>query len=353
MSRSVTPMRLPRRTSSLLALAAVVVLSLGAASGPVAARPVLGAPSAAGPAASSPTKVLIVTLDALGSNAVRRLGPERLPTLHRLMREGASTRNARTARELTLTLPNHTSLVTGRRVEADHRGHGVFWNDDRLTPRTVQKAAGHGVASVFSVVDSDRRDPALFTSKRKLSLFERSWPKAVDTFVLRQRNPRLVRDVRADLVEHRRALTFLHLSLPDDAGHRYGFTSAKYLDAAERVDRLLGKVITTIEARPKLRENLTLIVTADHGSTSEGHFDPSKPGNFRVPFVVWGVGVEAGAALYALNDDYRDPGNRRTTYAAKRPPVRNGDAANLATRLLGLGRIPHSEFGFDRRLHVS
>ncbi len=72
-----------------------------------------------------------------------------------------------------------------------------------------------------------------------------------------------------------------------------------------------------------------------------------------MPFVAWGVGVEAGADLYALNDDYRDPGDRRTRYGAKRPPVRNGDAANLATRLLGLGRVPGSEFGFDVRLDVS
>ena len=52
----------------------------------------------------------------------------------RLMAEGASTLNARTVRELTLTLPNHTSIVTGRRVAAEHGGHGVFWNDERLAP---------------------------------------------------------------------------------------------------------------------------------------------------------------------------------------------------------------------------
>jgi hypothetical protein len=269
------------------------------------------------------------------------------------MAEGASTLNARTARELTLTLPNHTGMVTGRRVDADHGGHGVFWNDERLEPRTVQAAAGHDVASLFSVVDSDKRDPALFTSKRKLSLFERSWPRAVDRFVLRESNPRLVRATRKDLVAHRRALTFLHLSLPDDAGHAHGFLSPAYLDAAERADRLLGRVVTTIESRPRLRDHLTLVVTADHGGRGEGHSDPTAPVNFRIPFVVWGVGVSAGADLYALNDDYRDPGDRRTRYGAKRPPVRNGDVANLATRLLGLGRVPGSEFGFDVRLNVS
>lgn len=300
-----------------------------------------------------PTKVVVVTLDALGSAAVRRLGPERAPTLHRLMSEGASTLNARTVREQTLTLPNHTSMVTGRRVDAAHGGHGVFWNDERTEPGTVQGAAGHDVASIFSVVDSARRDPALFASKQKLSLFERSWPQAVDRFVLRERNPKLVRAARHDLVEHRRALTFLHLSLPDDAGHEHGFLSPAYLDAAEKADRLLGKVVTTIESRPRLRDHLTLIVTADHGGKGESHSDPTEPVNYRVPFVAWGVGVTPGADLYALNDDYRDPGNRRTRYGAKRPPVRNADVANLTTRLLGLGRVPGSEIGYGVRLNVS
>lgn len=336
-------MRSPRL---LATLALAVTLGVGATA-PATAAPVSGSV-----AAPRTTKVVVVTLDALGSAAVRRLGPERAPTLHRLMEEGASTLNARTVRELTLTLPNHTSIVTGRRVDADHGGHGVFWNDERLEPRTVQAAADHEVASIFSVVDSDRRDPALFTSKRKLSLFERSWPRSVDRFVLRKSNPVLVRMARQDLVERRRALTFLHLSLPDDAGHAHGFLSPAYLDAVERADGLLGRMVTTIEARPRLRDHLTLIVTADHGGRGEGHYDPTEPANFRVPFIAWGVGVSAGTDLYALNDDYRDPGSRRTRYGASRPPVRNADAANLATRLLGLGRVPGSEFGVGVRLDV-
>lgn len=338
-------MRSPRLLATLAA-----VVSLGAATAaPATAAPVNGTTVVA----PRTTKVVVVTLDALGSNTVRRLGPDGLPTLHRLMDEGAGTLNARTVRELTLTLPNHTSIVTGRRVDADQGGHGVYWNDERMEPRTVQGAAGHDVASVFSVVDSDRRDPALFTSKPKLSLFERSWPRSVDRFVLRESNPVLVRKARQDLVAHRRALTFLHLSLPDDAGHAHGFSSTEYDAAARRVDTLLGRVVATIESRPRLRENLTLIVTADHGGEGEGHYDPTEPANFRVPFVAWGVGVSAGADLYALNADYRDPGDRRTRYGASRPPIRNGDAANLATRLLGLGRVPGSEFGVGVRLDVS
>ena len=299
------------------------------------------------------TKVLVVSVDGLPSRALGALGPDRAPHLHRLFREGAGTRNARTAREATLTLPNHTTMVTGRRVDADRGGHGVWWNDDRLTPRTVQEAAGHPVSSVFNVVHSPRRETGLFVSKSKLSLFERSWPRAVDRLVVREDNGRLVRTVRRDLVEHRRALTFLHLSLPDVVGHERGFLSEAHLAAVERVDRLVGRLLATIEARPRLRDRFAVVLTSDHGGRGDGHSDPTELANFRIPFVVWGVGVAAGADLYELNPDYRDPGRRRTRYGAQRPPVRNGDVANLVTDLLGLDPVPGSEFDSRQDLDVS
>jgi hypothetical protein len=298
------------------------------------------------------TKVLIVTLDSVGSKALALAGPERAPTLHRLMAEGASTRNARTVREETWTLPNHTTIVTGRRVDADPTGHGVYWNDERTDPATVSEAAGRDVSSVFRVVHSDVRDTGLFVSKEKLRLFKRSWPAAIDRVVLEKDNPLLVREARRDLVEHRRALTFVHLSGPDDAGHADGFLGAEHLAAVEEADRLLGRLVAAIEAHPRLRRHLTVIVTADHGGSSEGHGDPTALVNFKIPFVVWGAGVKAGANLYRLNDDYRNPGTHRTRYGVRRPPVRNGDAANLATDLLGLPAVDGSQFNADQSLDV-
>lgn len=315
------------------------------------ARPATATPDDARGAGGT-TKVLIVTLDSVGSRAITLAGPERTPTLHRLMAEGASTLNARTVREATLTLPNHTTIVTGRRVDADSNGHGVYWNDDRTDPATVSEAAGHDVGSVFRVVDSDVRDTALFASKEKLRLFKRSWPSAIDRLVVEEDNPLLVRKARRDLVEHRRALTFVHLSGPDVVGHAEGFLGPEHLTAVEEADRLLGRLVAAIETRPRLRRHVTVIVTADHGGAGDGHGDPTALVNFKIPFVVWGVGVKPGAHLYRLNHDYRNPGTRRTRYGVRRPPVRNGDAANLATDLLGLKPLPGSQFNADQSLDV-
>jgi len=343
-----------RRLAVLLALFLAVPVGLPA---PAPAAPDPGRPPAAVKTTTTVTKrattmVVIVTLDSVGARAVRLAGRKQAPTIHRLLRRGAGTLNARTAREESWTLPNHTTIVTGRRVNAKHTGHGVWWNDERTDPKTVQGAAGHAVSSVFRVVASKTRATALFVSKEKLRLFKRSWPRSIDRLVVDEDNQVLTRKARRDLVKKRRELTFLHLSGPDDVGHAEGFLSEAHLAAVREADRLLGTLVNTIAARPRLRKHVTLVVTADHGGGPEGHGDPTKPVTFRIPFLVWGAGVESGADLYKLNHDYRNPGKRRTRYGSKRPPIHNGDAANLATDLLGLPALRGSEFNADQSLDV-
>lgn len=342
----------PRRT-----LAAVAALAL-AASACSAAQPAghaaIATRSADVPAAAAAgvTTVIAVSVDGLNPTAIRKLGKAGTPTLHRLVAEGASTLNARTLREQTNTLPNHTGMVTGRRITASAGGHGVTWNDDRLTPRTVQAAAGHPVSSAFSVIDSPERDTALFASKQKLSLFERSWDAGIDHYVMRENNTRLVRLVRRDIADKARTFRFVHLSKPDVVGHARGFMSPAYLDAVKDVDAMIGRILARVEAKGDLADHAVLIVTADHGGRGVTHRDATKLFNYRVPFIVWGAGVAAGADLYDLNPDYANPGRKRTTYADPKQPVRNAAVANLATDLLGLGAVPGSEHDADQDLDV-
>jgi len=339
--------------SPLASLGAALTLAVGLA---LAATPngVATAPSRSTPArtAAPARHVLAISVDGLNPRAIRVLGRQRTPTLHRLRARGAGTLNARTERELTLTLPNHTGMVTGRRIDAAHGGHGVTWNDDRTEPATVQAAAGHPVRSVFSVVHRAGKRSAVFASKSKFRLFERSWPRSVDRIVVRQANARLVRTARRDLARKGRAFTFVHLSLPDVVGHEQGFMSEAYLDAVARVDRLVGRLLATVRRDPQLRGTTSVILTADHGGDAEGHGDPTRLASYRVPFLVWGAGVARGSGLYELNPDYADPGRRRTRYSEELQPVRNGDVANLATDLLGLRHVRGSEHDVAQDLDV-
>jgi hypothetical protein len=301
-------------------------------------------PAASRAGARSPvTRVLAVSIDGLRSSTITQLGRAGTPTLHRLMARGASTLNARTEREMTITLPNHTGMVTGRRIVASKGGHGVTWNDDRLRPRTVHQAAGHDVSSVFRVVRNANRGTALFASKTKFSLFERSWDAGINRYRMRFDNARLARMTRTDLLRHNRGFTFLHLSAPDEAGHARGWNSPAYRDAVRATDRRLGQIVKTINRHGRLSNHLVLLVTADHGGSGKRHGDASRLVNYRIPFIVWGPTVARGAGLYGLNPDYANPGTRRTSYSDNRQPVRNGAVANLALDLLGLNAVRGSE----------
>ena len=72
--------------------------------------------------------VIAISIDGLNPDAIKQLGKSGTPAFHRLMREGAYTLNARTVREKTSTLPNHTAMLTGRRVDSKHGGHGYSEN---------------------------------------------------------------------------------------------------------------------------------------------------------------------------------------------------------------------------------
>lgn len=298
-------------------------------------------------------QVIAISVDALNTTALRRLGPSGTPHLHALIDQGASTLNARTEVERTVTLPNHTGMVTGRRINASRGGHGVTWNDNRRRPATVHAAAGEDVESVFGVVHDSGGTTGLFASKTKFSLWRRSWRGDLDRTLIELRNDALVDALQQDVLAGPRTFRFLHLSLPDDVGHARGFMSPGYLRAVRRVDALVGQVVGTVDDEPSLAATTAIILTSDHGGRGSDHSDARSLANYRVPFVVRGPGVDAGGDLYELNPDYADPGRARVSYARARQPVRNGDLANLALDLLDLPSVPDSEHNAAQDLDVT
>jgi hypothetical protein len=355
-----------------------VVLLAGLLSG-VGAPPGTAAPATPGPATSDQARpaagpvearvkvrhVVAISVDGLNPAAFRRLSRAQLPAFTRLARQGASTRNARTVVEKTQTLPNHTSMVTGRRI-ALPGGTGVTFNEDPGT--TVHRSAREYVPSVFDVVHDRGGRTALFATKTKFAFLNRSWDGAhgapdrtgapdgrdkIDTFSVGSSpvaTTRLLQSLRG-----RRAPAFalLHVKDPDEAGHAHGWLSRPYLRAVRRADEQVGRVLAAVRLAPRLRTSTVVIVTSDHGGKGTDHSNTTRPADYRVPMYVWGVGVRHGADLYALNRrDRRDPGTAQPPYSASVQPIRNAEVANLALGLLRLRAVPTSQIGADQGLRV-
>lgn len=351
----VARVRPPRSLAAFAVVVTVVVVAPGCAStrdpGPPSASTTPPASAAPSPSAAPAGTVIAVSVDGLNPTALTQLGPRRLPSFFALLRGGASTLNARTELEITETLPNHTGMLTGRPVEGPS-GHRVDFNTDPGQV-SVSSHAGRRIASVFDVVHAAGRRTAMYASKTKFALYQRSWGSSIDRAVIEEDNDLLVDRLVADLGRRPAAFTFVHLSAPDVAGHASGFMGPAYLRAVEQVDGLLGRLREAVAASPRLRSTTSLILTADHGGRGPGgHAAVDDLDDYRIPFVVAGPGVEVGADLYALNPRYRDPGESRPDYGGEQP-VRNGDLADLSTRLLGLGPVPGSVFGVRDRLEVS
>jgi predicted AlkP superfamily pyrophosphatase or phosphodiesterase len=295
--------------------------------------------------------VLVISLDGLRPDAITELGAEGTPNLHRLMAQGASTLNARTAYESTKTLPNHTGMLTGRGVDGSN-GHDVTFNND--DGETLAETHGSYVPGMFDVAHDNGRQTAFLAEKDKFHYLMRSWDGAhgrldrigpdngQDKTDIDRVGPaaQILPAVEAALLDGRTDLIFLHLKAPDEAGHAEEWLSSDYLRSVTRVDAQVGEVLATVDANPRLAKRLTILVTADHGGEAgeTTHYEIDDRQNYQIPFMAWGRTVPRGVDLYALNPQRRDPGDGRPEYAGPQP-IRNMDVANASLRLLGLPPI--------------
>lgn len=321
-------------------------------------------PAAVEPAPVGPARaeyVLHVSIDGLRPDAITAQTPEALPAFARLRREGAFTDNARTDVDFRVTLPNHTSQLTGRPARGDD-GHGWTLNSGPSGGVTLHSNRGEYVASVFDVAHDHGLRTGAYVSKSKFSLFDVSYnaehgapdttgdddgADKIDAFVYERDTNDLVERLADDLRAEPSAYTFVHLLDPDWVGHSAGWDLAlgsDYQGAVRRADGMLGRLLDVIEADPRLAGRTALIVTSDHGGHGTNHA-ADVPEDFIVPFYVWGPGVTPGD-LYDWNEGTRiEPGRGQISADGSRQPVRNGDAANLALAILGLPPVPGSTAG--------
>jgi hypothetical protein len=304
--------------------------------------------------------VIQVSVDGLGASYLQALiaGGE-LPNFQRLQQEGAWTLSARCDYDISVTLPNHVTMVTGRGVTGA-TGHGwsdnttIYYPPDSAT--TIQANKGTYVSSVYDVAGA-AGTTALVSGKIKLSLIDTSYdtpdritwssiPTVSDDTTSGARVTAYVSQMAATPFNY----SLVHIVDPDKAG---SWGSTTYNDAIKRADGYLGQLLSLIATNPTFTGKTALIVTSDHGGQNNSHSDATSYLNYDIPFFVWAPGVTGNTELYSLNAGVRtDPGAGRPSYGAVPQPIRNGDGANLALKLLGLGAIPNSTINATQELSV-
>jgi Type I phosphodiesterase / nucleotide pyrophosphatase len=244
--------------------------------------------------------VILFVLEGFGQDSLKG---GTMPTLSRLVKEGAVTWSA-TAVKPALRLPTMASLITGMPVEK----HGVTWN-------TFEFSRGYPRApSLFDYLDlSGGRDSAIFLMDESLYQLARPEPYT-DYQMCGPMKPecsteRIVSYIRQYFKKatsghgYGHAILalphFLVVHLPEAGrvGASKGWTSKEYREALRTVDNAMHSVVD-IYHEHALTKRMTLFVTS---LSAEGRDANQEQADAAVPMVPWiasGVGIKSGHAIH-------------------------------------------------------
>ena len=283
---------------------------LVAAGGALAAWLALGRPTLGRLVAPSPRNLLLVSIDTLRADRLGSYGyaAARTPRLDALARSGL--RFARAATVVPLTLPAHSSLLTGT-FPSWHgvRDNGGFYlGDDQVTLAEVLREKGYRTGGFVGAFVLDRRwgigqgfdrffddfDLDRFEDAPGMDAIQRPGAAVVDE---------AVKWLLAD--RERPFFAWVHLydphtpyEAPEPFRSRFPPTASGAYDAEiAATDHEVGRLLDALEAERRLAETLVVVVS-DHGEMLGEHGEPTH-GFFvydaavRIPLLIAGPGVPA------------------------------------------------------------
>lgn len=221
------------------------------------------------PAGQRTPKALMIGIDGVRPDV---LDSARTPHLDRLAQQGSYSATARTASP-SVSGPGWSSFLIG--VWPDK--HGVTDNEfqgkaydrfpdvltrlESLRPEMVTYAA----ADWLPLVTDDHNGPVISDRvdlKFVVDGYDLGWAQA-DSLV--------VDDATQALAQEDPDLSFVYLGNPDEVSHASGSIGAEYIEALERADREVGRLIRAVQARPTAdQEDWLVLVSTDHGRRADG-----------------------------------------------------------------------------------
>ncbi len=271
----------PGRALARRALACAALL-VGLALAAQAALLLFGQPLAAQIAPSGPPArhVILLSLDGARADAVRAAVPLALAG------RGAVTWTAQTTLPSS-TLPAHASMLSG----VGPAVHRVTFNDWRAGEPYFARA------TIFTEVTRAGGRAAALVTKPKMMFFVPPGVVASAQHLLypRLRQADVVESASRLFLEQRPALLFVHVTDPDDTGHRHGWMSEEYLRVIAATPDLIERLLRALDDAGVAARAL-LIVTADHGGSGIAH-GTNRPEDMTIPWMAFGGAARRGVVV--------------------------------------------------------
>jgi predicted AlkP superfamily pyrophosphatase or phosphodiesterase len=228
--------------------------------------------------------VVLIGSDGFGAYAFKKA---KIPNLRKLMKEGSYSLHARAVLPSSSAV-NWASMIMGSGPEL----HGYTeWGSK--TPELPSRIIGKGniYPTIFSLIDDqlpDAKKGVSYTWGGIGYLFEK---ELVDLDFNGKSDEETKDKALKFIVNEKPALAFIHFSEPDGAGHNIGHDTPEYYKAVEKIDTLIGDIVTTLEENNFLTDT-AIIFTSDHGGINKGHGGKTLE-EVEIPWIIYGKNFSA------------------------------------------------------------
>jgi predicted AlkP superfamily pyrophosphatase or phosphodiesterase len=232
--------------------------------------------------------VILIGSDGFGAYAFEKA---KLPNLRKLMVGGAYSLEARSVLPSSSAV-NWASMIMGSGPEL----HGYTeWGSK--TPELPSRILGKGniYPTIFSLVDEqmpNAKKGVSYTWGGIGYLFEKNM---VDLDFNGETDEETIVKALDFIAKDKPALTFIHLTHPDNEGHEVGHGTPEYYAAVEKVDAQVGQIVDFLEKQGMWDDTL-LIFSSDHGGINKGHGGKTLA-EVEIPWIIYGQGVPAKGEL--------------------------------------------------------
>jgi predicted AlkP superfamily pyrophosphatase or phosphodiesterase len=234
-------------------------------------------------------RVVIISVDGLRPDLLLRANT---PRIRSLMKRGSYTMWARTT-EMSITLPSHTSMLTGVRPDV----HKIFWND-----HAGKETAFADVPTIFEQARKASRPLSTGLVAGKSKFHQLAKPGSmdfIDVYPDGKGSNLEVGEAAADMIRrHGPRVLFVHFPDVDATGHKLGWGTPQQITAIERADDGVGMILDALN-REDYTDRTLIILSADHGGQGLTH-GPNDPRSRNIPWICAGPGVRQNYDLARL-----------------------------------------------------